>query len=101
MRRSAVLAVQQRVLNQTLYALTKLTDLANTQPVSKRRQGVVQRPSKHDVLAGSVFSSPPILPFVQLEVEHRPLSLAEPPEDWTPAATFCALRSPLGVAALR
>ncbi|KAL1512364.1 hypothetical protein AB1Y20_005622 [Prymnesium parvum] len=87
MRRSAVQAVETRMLNQTLFTLTKLTDLANTQP-PPRSMGDSPRLSKRDTLAGTVFSSPPILPFISLVGETKPISLAEPPEDWSPAGSF-------------
>ena len=78
LRRQAVKAVGARVMSQAVYALTKLTDAANVQPVgagllsrpgsaahaSSARAAASPRLKKRDALAAAIFADPPVLPFV-------------------------------------
>ena len=78
LRRQAVRAVGARVMSQAVYALTKLTDAANVQPVgagllsrpgsaaraSSARAAASPRLKKRDALAAAIFADPPVLPFV-------------------------------------
>ena len=56
-------AVRARLLTHTLHGLTKLTDAANVQSLSRPP---TPRSKQSDALALSIFSGPPVLPFSSL-----------------------------------
>lgn len=87
MRREAVAAVMTRLTNHALFTLMKLTDLANTKPLA-RSMGTSPRLSKKESMGATIFSSPPILPFLSLGGEGDDISLAEPPEDCSAGGSF-------------
>ena len=89
LRRQAVGAVSSRLLSQTLYALTKLTDAVNVQPAgnSLTPSAMVNHPpspraKKHEALAAAIFSAPPLLPFVQPPYAAARGMARPAPDDW-------------------
>ena len=88
LRRQAVGAVATRLSSQTLYALTKLTDAANTRPNAAAALSPLssREPSKagkkRDALASALFGAPPLLPFVLPPHAGTMSAFAHPAEDW-------------------
>ena len=105
LRREAVGAVSTRLTNQALYALTKLTDAANSQPASAglptavlggaalggaplpptspRAGSAYRRHRKRDALSAALFNSPPVLPFVLPADAMSVPSMSMPSAEWS------------------
>jgi hypothetical protein len=87
LRRQAVSAISSRLMSQTLYALTKLTDAANTEPAfgslsPASARAPSPRAKKRDALVSAIFSAPPILPFMQPPRADSISALARPADEW-------------------